>query len=365
MKQLHLHTIHQEEGAQFGNDGDNALPEHYGDSIEEYHAVRRHVGLADLSHQGKLIFSGSDRLSFLQKLISNDMALLSESSGIYATLLTAKGKILSDFYLFPLHDTLFMELESSNVEKTKAHLMRFRMRSQVELSSPPWGKLLLSGPEAPLVLEKYMGSPLPLMQEKSFFEKEVNGSTLLCIKRALTGETDFHLYYPEEKLASLWKGLRTAGESHHIKPVGQSALEMLRIEAGIPRYGMDFDDEILPVEAGIQSEAISYTKGCYPGQEVIARLKTYGHANKHLSGLILKGDPLPQKGSPVFQDNKEMGVITSTAHSPLLKKGIAMAYLRTKVATAGTQVSIGMPSGNTQAEVVTLPFYKSKTKSED
>jgi len=358
MLQLPLHAIHRERGARFADYGDYTLPEHYGDPLGEYHAVRNHVGLADLSHQGKILLTGSDRLPFLQKLISNDTALLTDTAGIYATLLTAKGKILSDFYLFALPEALFMEIEATNVENTKAHLMRFRMRSRVEMASPPWGKLLLSGPEASQVLENYFGNPLPLMGEKSFFAKEVDGTSLLCIKRSFTGEADYHLYYPAEKIASLWHGLFSAAGTHTIIPVGQTALEVLRIEAGSPRYGIDLDDEILPVEAGIQTEAISYTKGCYPGQEVIARLKTYGHANKHLFGLIVEGDTLPKRGDLVLQGNKEIGIVSSAAMSPLLGTGIAMGYLRTKIAVAETPVSIKMNQGSAQAKVAALPFYK-------
>ncbi len=357
MSELTLHSIHQELSAHFAAYGDWSLPKHYGNPIEEYRAVREGVGLADLSYQGKLLLRGPERISFLQKIASNDLDLLSEDTGIYSTLLTPKGKILSDFYLFSLPEALLMETDETIEEKTQTHLIRYRMRTRIEIASPPWGKFLVCGPAAQSIVEKYIGNTLSDMKEKSFFQKEVAGASLICIKRSVTGEDGFHLYCPTEKLAQLWKGLTAAAGPQPLSPIGQEALEILRIESGIPRYGFDMDELILPEEAGIHSEAVSYTKGCYPGQEVMARLKTYGHVNRLLSGLILEEDTLPHKGDPIFQDDKKVGRITSTVKSPFIGKGIAMAYLLSKVAVPGTPVVVEANQGRVKAEVAALPFY--------
>lgn len=360
MLRLPIHSIHQENGAFFASYGRWELPEHYGNPLKEYRAIRERAGLADLSYQGKLLLSGPERISFLQKIASNDLALLSKESGIYSTLLTPKGKVLSDFYLFPLPNALLLETGSAIEEKTKTHLMRYRMRSQVKIASPPWGKLLVSGPSARTVIEKYIGDTLPTMKELSFFEKEIRGLSLICIKRSITGEGDYHIYCPIEDLDGLWKGIDKAGGPQGILPIGQETLEILRVESGIPRYGIDMDELVLPEEAGIHSEAVSYTKGCYPGQEVMARIKTYGHVNRQLSGLILDDDPLPKKDDPIFEDEKKVGRITSVVQSPFLNKGIAMGYLLSKVAVPGTLVTVETDEGRRKAEVTPLPFYPKK-----
>ncbi|HLG21872.1 MAG TPA: aminomethyltransferase family protein, partial [Candidatus Manganitrophaceae bacterium] len=322
MPQLILHARHEQKGAQYALYGGWTLPEHYGDPLSEYRAVRERVGMADISYQGMFLITGRDRLPFLQNLVSNDLKLLTERKGVYATLLTHKGRVLSDIYLYPLPDALFMEVEGTIAENTRQHLMRFKLASQVKIERPPWGALLLSGPHARALLEKATGGPLPPLEEKALFQKEIEGIPTTFVKRSITGEEDFRLYFPEEGLEKLWERLLSAGSEYGISPVGQAALETLRVEAGRPRYGTDIDEHIIPIEAGLEAEAISYTKGCYPGQEVIARIQTYGHVNKHLSGLILEGKTLPQKGDKVFQDEKELGWITGATLSPFVGKVI-------------------------------------------
>ncbi|MFQ5598832.1 MAG: aminomethyltransferase family protein [Nitrospiria bacterium] len=361
MQTLPLEHIHRQNGAHLASYGDWELPEHYGDPLREYRAVREGVGLSDLSDRGKLLLTGAERISFLQKIASNDLEGLSKERGIYSTLLSPKGKILSDFYLYALPDALLLETDASIEEKIKTHLMRYRLRTPVEITSPPLGRLLVSGPGAQAVIEKYLGVSLPVWEEKSFFQKTVGDTRLTGVFRSITGEADVHLYCPTEKLKTLWSGLYTAGELAGIRPVGQRALEILRVEAGKPQYGIDMDEMILPEEAGIHTEAVSYTKGCYPGQEVMARIKTYGHVNRHLTGLVLETDRLPEKGDPIFLDDTKVGKVTSMVSSPFMGKGVAMGYLLSKAAAPGTQVIIQMDQTQGGATVTALPFYKKKT----
>ncbi|MEO2053908.1 MAG: aminomethyltransferase family protein [Nitrospira sp.] len=356
MKKLGLYDDHRRAGAHFSPYGEWELPEHYGDVGREYRAVRNRVGLTDLSSQGHFLVTGSDRDSFMQNLISNDMLLLSKERGIYTTLLTAKGKVLSEFHLYPVSDGLFMEVESSNSEKTKENLLRFKLRSQVKIEALSWGRLMVSGPRARPLLETFFGETLPFMEERSFFERAWEGHSLLCIKRSVTGEEDYHLYLPEEGCALLWKKLLVVGQDLDALPIGQTALEILRIEAGLPRYGDEIDEDILPIEAGLQEDAISYTKGCYPGQEVVARIKTYGHVNKNLYGLVLEGSELPERKGQIFIGDKKVGWITSVTRSPLMGKIIALCYLRQKFAVPGTDLEVEVGSARTAAQAAPLPF---------
>lgn len=358
MPQLRLHSQHQEKGAHFSFDGDWELPLHYGDLSAEYRAVRETVGLADLSDGGHYLVTGKDRVPFLQNLASNDLSLLSEGKGLYTTLLTAKGRMLSDFYLYGLSDALFMEVDRMNAEKTVAHLMRYKLRSQIKIEAAPWGHFLVAGPGARSVLEGALGRTLPRMEEKSFFWAETNGAPLLCIKRSQTGEDDYHLYPSHESAENLFGKLLEAGAASGIRLIGRAALETLRVEAGKLRYGIDFDEHIIPVEAGLETEAISYTKGCYPGQEVIARIQTYGHVNKHLYGLVVEGEVLPKKDDKVFQADKELGWITSAVRSPFLGKIVAIGYLRPQIALPGTAVEIEANQTRIPAHATPLPFYR-------
>jgi folate-binding protein YgfZ len=350
MPQLFLHCEHEAMGAQFASEGEWTLPAHYGDPLSEYQTARHAVGIADLSHHGNLLIAGEDRTSFLQNLISNDVHLATSHQGIFSALLTAKGKTLSVFHLYALSDAYLMTMESVLAEKTAAHLARFRFRSKVTISTPRWGKLLLIGPQARPLLTSLLGvSPPP----QSFLVQERDPQ--LCIQQT---ETESILYCREENLPAFYRTLLEAGSSLTIAPVGQAALEIIRIENGRPRYGAEMDETVIPVETGLADTVISYTKGCYPGQEVIARIKTYGHVNKHLMGLALSGVALPQSGDRVFNDQEEVGRVTSSVYSPFLKRPIALAYLKTAVAHAGQAVSVRIDETLTPAQVTTLPFYK-------
>ncbi len=221
---------------------------------------------------------------------------------------------------------------------------------------------MISGQNARTLIKKYFALTATEMQENSFFEKEIKGTRILCIKSSITGEDDFHLYTPLEKLERLWAELLSTGAEWCIRPVGQAALEICRIEAGKPCYGVDMSEDTLPNEAGIQEQVISYTKGCFPGQEVIARIKTYGHVNKQLSGLILEGETLPKQGAEIFHDKKSVGWVTSTTKSPLLGKIVAMGYLRREVLEAGTALSVMLDSEAIPATSTSLPFYSKHAK---
>lgn len=365
MNKLPLHRLHEESGAHFSEFDTWILPERYSNPLWEYRAVRKNVALADLSHEGIFLLTGDDRKTFLQKLISNDLDLLTDNKGISTCLLTAKGKIISHFQLFDLSDglsseeALLIDVGYNNADNTKTQVMRYRMRSKVEMMRPNWGRLLVSGPKATALLESYFDTQLPLLEEHSFFQKKVGTTSVLCVKRSITGEEDYHLFMPAGKIRILWNGLLKAGLPLNLSLIGQKVLETFRIEAGLLRYGFDIDEERLPVEAGLASESISYTKGCYPGQEVMARLKTYGNVKKQLTGLIFKGESLPNRGDEIFHDNKAVGVVTSTVKSPFLGRIIALAYLRTTSTAPDTILDVQIGENRTaEASVTTLPFYK-------
>lgn len=360
MPQLMLHARHQQGGACFSPYGAWMLPDHYGDFSSEYRAVRKNAGIADLSYQGMLLVSGEDRIPFLQNLASNDLKLLTNERGIYSTLLTAKAKMVADFYLYALPEAILIEMEGAEAEAVSQYLTRYKFRSRIKIESPAWGKILISGPDGGKALQRFLGK-LPA-EEKSFIQREIEGTIVVCVKRSMTGEEDYRLFIPEAALNRFWGKLLEAGAEFGMIPIGHAALETLRIEAGRPYYGIDMDEEIKPIEAGLKAEAISDTKGCYPGQEVIARVETYGSVKKHLYGLLLEGSDLPKKGDKIFQEEKEVGWVTSATPSPFLNKVIAMGYVRSSVAiagaTSGANIEVEVNQVRRAAQVVPLPFYR-------
>ena len=318
----------------------------------EYIAMRERVGIANLSDDGKYLISGEDRVSFLQNLISNDIHLANGHKGIYTTLLTAKGKILSAFYVYPFANSYLLTTEAAIAEKTFAYLMRVRLRSKIDVVQPPWEKILVSGPNAKPLLQKLCKGALPDMEEPSLVV-----APLLCVRQPHTGEESYHVYCRKDLQGEIWASLLSLGQPLGVMQVGPATLETLRIEAGIPRYGVDLTEEIIPIEAGLEASAISYTKGCYPGQEVVARIKTYGHVNRHRMGILFSGRDAPPVGEKIFRDDVEVGWITAGTFSPFLNRAIATAYLRTSVAIAGTEVVIALDGRGVSATVTNLPFY--------
>ncbi len=345
------HAEYLKWGAGGGGETGGARPEYNGDLLAEYRAARHGVALADLSHQGALLVSGPDRTPFLQNLISNDLNLLTETQGIYSALLSAKGRVIADFFIYSQPDAYLIELEWVPAQTLLTHLLRYRFRSKVTFSTPPWGKLLLAGPRAGALLAAFLGVPPPTAAARSCFQPP---PLPLAIRRAIACESDALLYLPEARLPEVWGRLLTLGATDGVRPIGQTTLETLRIEAGRPRHGADMDDQTLAIEAGL-SAAISLSKGCYPGQEVMARIDTYGHVNRHLRGLYLAGGGVPGQGASVFHEEEEVGRVTSVAESPTLGP-IALAYLRTPVAEPGTAVVVHSAHTRWSAKVSALPF---------
>jgi len=362
MKRLALHDRHESLGAFFGEQDGWQVPLHYGNAVAEHRAVRRTVGLADRSYRGKLRFTGKDRITFLQGQITNDVKQLTESQGLYAALLTIKGKMVADLELFQEGDAILMDLEPALTEKIRVQLSRYILAADVKIedTTEKIAHLTVQGPASTDLLVKLSGENLPILLERSVVRRSFKDHPVTIISTSYTGEKGYDLLLPVAVAPSIWNLLMEAGYGIGIRPIGFEALESLRIEAGIPRYGVDMDENVFPVEVGLEEKAISYTKGCYTGQEPISRIKHRGQANRHLIGFILEDPTPPKKGDKVIKDGQEVGYITSGMISPTLEKAIALGYLRRELAEAGQAVTILRGEKPLLASVTPLPFYQWK-----
>jgi glycine cleavage system T protein len=349
-------------GAVFGERDGWQVPLHYGSATAEHRAVRRTVGLADRSYRGKLRFTGKDRVAFLQGQITNDVKQLTQDRGLYAALLTIKGKMVADLELFQEGEAILMDLEPAVTEKIRAQLSRYILAADVKIedASDKMAHLTLQGSASSDLLGKLSGEALPPFSDRSVAQKKLSGHSVMVIKTAYTGEEGYDLLLPAASASDVWSSLMQTGQEVGIRPVGFEALESLRIEAGIPRYGVDMDEDVFPVEAGLEDTAISYTKGCYTGQEPISRIKHRGQLNRHLIGFIIEGTTPPQKGDKVMKGEQEVGYITSGIVSPTLEKSVALGYLRREMAEEGQSVTILLGEKPVPASVAALPFYQRK-----
>ncbi len=334
-----LHETTAARGAQFREDHGWLFPESFGAPQEEYRALRESAGLLDLSARGKIAVVGSDRVRWLHGMVTNDIKGLRPGQGTYCFVLTAQGRIVADLQVLLQADRVLLDCEPFLTQKILPALEHYIIMDQVELSdlTASLGTLGVEGPRAAQVLRAALNcEDLPQNCLEHIAADE------LLIWRVDRG---FWIAAPVAELRALWERLEAAGA----RPVGFQALDTTRIEAGLPRYGVDIEETTLPQETG-QMRAIHFNKGCYIGQEIVERIRSRGHVNRMLMGLKSEGNLKP--GAAVEADGKEIGRVTSAARSPSLGCSIALAYLRREFAEPGRQVLVG----GQPAEVSALPF---------
>jgi tRNA-modifying protein YgfZ len=310
----------------------------------DYRAITEGCGLLDRSERGKLALSGADSATFLQGQVSNDVERLTPGTGCYAAFLTPKGKMLGDIRILRADDELLLDTERPALQALFNMIRRFSLGYQVELHkrTVERGMLSLIGPDA---VQLAGAGRLSVEREHAHAMVEVPGSGLPA--RAIRTDVGVDLLCH----AADTDGLRDALVQAGAIAIGEAAAECLRVEHGRPRYGIDLDDTVIPQEAGLNERAVSFTKGCYVGQETVARLYYRGKPNRQLRGLRLSGEA--EAGEELGLDGRSVGRVTSVASSPRFGP-IALGFVR-REAPVGSTVSVGDGSEHT-AEVIELPF---------
>jgi folate-binding protein YgfZ len=333
----------------------------YGDVVAEHVALRESAGVFDLSFRGRICLTGVDRIRFLHGQVTNDVKRLSPGEGCYAVLTTAKGKMESDLNIFCLQDELLLDFEPGLTAKVSQRLEKFLVSDDVQIvdAAPHYGLLSVQGPKAESVVRSLgIFSEIPA---KPFNSVKISDATLgeiYFMNQPRLASTGFDLFVPNDSLGAVADKMIAAAKSVGGRASGWRAFEIARIEAGLPRFGADMDETLLPLECGIEDRAVSYNKGCYIGQEVLNRIHSFGHVTKELRGLWLADDlpGLPQKGDKLFHAGKEMGFVTSAVKSPMLKASIALGYVRKEANQIGTELTVRGSHGETVARIVKLPF---------
>ncbi len=353
--QSSLYDLHRSLGATFQEEGGWELPERFQDPVQEHGAVRESVGLIELPFRALIRVTGTERIRFLNGLLTNDIARLEPGTGCYACLLSPQGKILTDLNVYAFHDYHLLELDFQWKERALDHLNKYVIADDVSFDELEEDTVVaLQGPRARVVLgHLFPCAPLPL-QEQGCVELTLEDCLCRIIQASITGEEGYKLAISRGGVESVWRTFQEAGAI----PVGMAALNSLRLEAGIPWFGRDFDEGNFPQEAGIEDKAVSFTKGCYIGQEFVIRIAHRGHVNRQICGLTVEREPTPLPGDRVLKDDKEIGRITSVAHSPALAKIIALGMLRREGHEPGTAVHVESQGERISAKVTSFPFYR-------
>ena len=321
-----------------------------------YSAARNRAGLI-ASTPGLIVVSGRDRASYLQGLLTNDVVALTTGQGCYAAYLTAQGRMITDLRVYELGDAMLLVLPRTTKDIVLAKLDQFIFSEDVQLGdlSETFASLAVVGPDAARVLSHLFGADTAELDAWALHGNRrlaLEGQPVIVVRSSDRGEAGFELVASLSQVVALSTALRALGAVD----VDDDTAEALRIEAGVPLFGRDMDEETIPLEAGIEDRAISFTKGCYVGQEVIIRVLHRGHGRvaRRLVGLTLEPqDEVPPPGTTLHADDKVVGEVTSSTWSPALGRPIALGYVKRDLAQADVVVRT---SAAVEARVVALPF---------
>ena len=353
---LSLHEFHSALGANFATVNGLEVVSDYGDALGEHSALLDSAGVLDLSFRSRLCLVGADRVRFLHGQVTNDIKALRQGEGCYAALVTAKGRMQSDLNIYNLGEELLLDFEPGLSGMVSQRLEKYIVADDVQVvdAAPLCGLLSVQGPSAQQVIKAL--ALFPDVRIKAFGISKVNDPNLgemYLMNRPRAGANGFDLFVPNASLAAVADKMIAAAKVVGGRVCGWTALEMARIEAGVPRFGVDIDETNFPQETGIDARAVSYTKGCYIGQEVLNRIHTMGHVNRQLCRLRLAGQlqTLPAKGDKVFQGEREVGYVTSALASPALEANIALGYVRKEASQVGTQLLVRSAAGEAKAQL--------------
>jgi folate-binding protein YgfZ len=323
--------------------------------------VRRGAGWFALPERGLVAVRGSDRVRWANGMVSNDVARLApgpERSGCYALLLSAQGRIVADLHVLAREDELWLELSRDALPEVLKRLERYVIADDVSLcdASDAWRRFAIEGPRSGELLARAAGA-LPEIARDCGAELRIAGRPVIACAWGFSGETAYQLFARVEDAEAVSTAVAAAGGAD-LEPGDGEALEILRIEAGTPRLGRELGEDVLPAEAGLIGAAVSLSKGCYTGQEIVARMHSRGSASHRLVGLRFDagfpGASPALAGAPVRAargGDQEIGSVTSACQSALAG-AIALAYLRRAHADGGGEVEVA----GARARICALPF---------
>ena len=325
------------------------------ETVAEYSAVRKGVGLVDRSDWGVLEVTGKDRASFLHAMLSNDVKALKPGEGCAAAMLDVHGKVQTFATVLALDDRMLVVTPPGRAAPLMEILDRYLFSEKAYLrdATGEMDLVLLAGPEAPALVTRLTGVSLPVTPWSHVAGSLGNVEARIVRGAGETGEAEVWLIAPTAHAEPVRSTLVGAG-AHR---VGTAAFDALRIEAGTPMFGVDADDSVLLPEVPFEPR-VSYTKGCYLGQEVVVRIRDRGHVNRMLRGLVIDAAVVPPRGARVLAGETEIGHVTSAAWSFGRPGPIALAFVRRQHAEPGTAVSVVADGATLPARVSALPFER-------
>jgi folate-binding protein YgfZ len=325
-----LNELHRAAGARMADFSGCALPEAFSNLEREHRAARESVALFDTNWHATLKLTGRDQVKYLHAITSNNIQALDAGRGTLALLLNPQGHILAELEIYVLAESVLVRTHASARERTVATLKKFIISSDVKIedATETTGSLAVEGPRAAAVVEQACGVELRELPEMAI-RSATNDKTLFqIVRRSHFGEMGAEFIAGHDCATSLWEKLLAGVRAHGGEPIGMSALNTLRLEAGEPWFPADFNDAMIPHEAAIENTHISFNKGCYTGQEIVERVRTRGHVNRKRVRLRFSTIAPPPAGTKLRAGGAEIGFVTSAAFSPNARPAIGIGYVR-------------------------------------
>jgi aminomethyltransferase len=356
--QTPLNSVHRKLGARMVDFGGWDMPVQYSSILEEHHAVRRAVGLFDVSHMGEIDVRGPEALKLVEHVTPNAVSKLKAGQAHYSALLYEHGGFVDDILVHKVADDhYFLCVNASNQDKDYEHIRQHNtFDCAVEFSSPKYAQLALQGPRSVETLRKLTAADLGVIKYYHFVDGEVCGIPARIARSGYTGEAGFEIYLDPGAAARLWNELLAAGSEFGIKPAGLGARNTLRLECAMALYGHEITASITPLEAGL-GRMVKFDKGDFVGRKALLTQQEKG-ITRQLTGFEMTGRGIGRDGYEIHSGGQPAGWVTSGGPSPTLNKNIGLCYLPVDQTLPGRTIQILIRNQPVDAVTRPIPFYK-------
>ncbi|MCX5723027.1 MAG: glycine cleavage system aminomethyltransferase GcvT [Nitrospirae bacterium] len=364
MQRTPLIAQHQVCGAKLVDFAGWEMPIQYSGVLDEYHTVRSHVGLFDVSHMGRLRVAGAGAVPFLQRVTTNDVGKLAVLQAQYSMVCNENGGIKDDIFVYRLaQDEFLLCVNASNREKILSWLQAQLAQDQtvcLEDRSAEMAQVAVQGPKSRELLMSLGGTALEGLRLHHTCEDMIGGLPCLLARTGYTGELGYEIYIDADKVGRLWDLLIDKGQAWGLKPAGLGARDLLRLEMGYLLYGNDMGEETTPLEANADW-TVSFQKGTFIGSQALLAQKQAGVSRRFIAFELVE-KAVPRHGFRILDPATSLpiGDVTSGNLSPLLQKGIGLGYVPLRYAEPGSSLLIEIRSKSVLATVVKPPFYKKR-----
>jgi len=337
-----LLDIHRAAGARVAEYSGCTLPASFSGFDSEYRAARQSAALFDTSWHSVIALRGPDRARYLNAILTNNIQSLAEGQGTLALLLNPQGHILAELEVYAVGGRLVTLSHASVRERTVTTLDKYIIMDDVELEdlTDQVGSFAIEGPHAAAIVQQTCGIALGDLPDLAIRDITIEGISCHFLRRSHFGELGAEFIARREALPLLWQRGLAKVRAQGGEPIGMDALNSLRLEARVPWFPADFNDTVIPHEAALEETHISFTKGCYTGQEIVERVRSRGHVNRQRVNLGFSTPNPPPAGMKLRAGGAEVGTVTSAAFSPAASRAIGMGYVRREQNSPGSRLEL-------------------------